>query len=172
MLALLYRMSMPQHMIRSYVHSQLSRFFGLNITQVAPLLYVGGEFRANQWPQIAAMGIRAVLNLQAERVDQFEGTPPERKLHLLIPDFHPPTFREFDTGVAFIAAAHADHLPVFVHCHAGVGRAPLMAAAYLVAVHNLSTRNALTLIRRARPIIAPNPRQVIRLREYEFRLRS
>ncbi|WP_129629205.1 dual specificity protein phosphatase family protein [Candidatus Oscillochloris fontis] len=159
-------------MIRSYVQSQLSRFFGLNISQVAPLLYVGGEFRADQWPQLAAMGIRAVLNLQAERVDQFQGTPPERTLHLLIPDFHPATFSQFDAGVAFIAAAHAEGMPVFVHCHAGVGRAPLMAAAYLVAVHHLSTRNALTLIRRARPIIAPNPRQVLRLREYEFRLRS
>ncbi len=159
-------------MIRSYVQSQLSRFFGLNITHVAPLLYVGGEFRDHQWPQIADMGIRAVLNLQAERVDQFQGTPPERTLHLLIPDFHPPTFQQFDSGVAFITAAHADGLPVFVHCHAGVGRAPLMAAAYLVTAHHLSTRSALTLIRRARPIIAPNPRQVVRLREYEFRLRS
>jgi protein-tyrosine phosphatase len=112
-----------------------------------------------------------VLSLQAEREDRFSGSPPERTLRLRVPDFHAPTLAQLSEGVAFIASAHADGLPVLVHCHAGVGRAPLMAAAYLVAVHDMSYRTALAHLRAARPIIAPNLRQIARLREYEKRVR-
>ncbi|MBO9343156.1 MAG: phosphatase, partial [Roseiflexus sp.] len=46
-----------------YTTSQWNRFFGLNVSRVHDLLYVGGEFRADQWPQLRTIGIRAVLNL-------------------------------------------------------------------------------------------------------------
>ncbi|NTW00545.1 MAG: dual specificity protein phosphatase family protein [Oscillochloris sp.] len=157
--------------MRTYLRVQLQRLFGLNVSHVWPMLFVGGQFRASQWPQLYALGIRAVLNLQAEHEDSYVGIPPDRALRLLVTDFHAPTLNQMSEGVAFIAAAHADGLPVFVHCHAGVGRAPLMAAAYLVAVHNMSYRTALIHLRATRPIIAPNPRQIVRLREYEKQIR-
>ncbi|WP_370650107.1 dual specificity protein phosphatase family protein [Oscillochloris sp. ZM17-4] len=138
------------------------------MNQVAPMLFVGGQFHQSQWPELYQIGIRAVLNLQAEREDRFSGPPPVRSLRLLVPDFHAPTITQISEGVAFIAAAHAERLPVLVHCHAGVGRAPLIAAAYLVAVHDMHYRSAIAHLRAARPIIAPNPRQIARLREYEL----
>ncbi|NNJ10396.1 dual specificity protein phosphatase family protein [Chloroflexales bacterium ZM16-3] len=154
--------------MRTYLHTQWHRIFGLNASQVAPLLFVGGQFRASQWPDLYALGVRAVLSLQAEHKDRFSGaTPPTRTMRLLVNDFHAPTIKQLSEGVAFIAAAHAEELPVFVHCHAGVGRAPLMAAAYLVSVHNMPSRTALAHLRAARPIIAPNRWQIARLREYE-----
>lgn len=154
----------------TYVSAQWRRYFGLNISPVEPLLYVGGQFRADQWPGLSALGVRAVLSLQAEREDMFAGPPPERTLRLLVPDFTPPTLAQLAEGVAFIEAAHGDNLPVFVHCHAGVGRAPIMAAAYLVASRRIGHREALDHVRAARPIIGPNPAQVGRLREYEQQL--
>ncbi len=131
------------------------------------MLFVGGQFSARQWPAIHQLGVRAVLSLQAERADPFIEPFPIRSLRLLVPDFHPPTLNQLDEGVHFIAQAISDGLPVFVHCHAGVGRAPLMTAAYLMARHGISYRAALTKLRMARPIIRPNQRQMQRLHEYE-----
>src|SRR5690349_11658009 len=80
----------PAHAWR-YLRAQWRRVFGLNITQVDELLFVGGQFRARQWPALHALGIRAVLSLQAEHEDEFHGPPAPRTLRLLVPDFHPPT---------------------------------------------------------------------------------
>src|SRR5690606_23993969 len=113
------------------------------------------------------LGVRAVLSLQQEHEDRFSGTPPERVHRLLVPDFHPPTLEQLSEGVEFISSAHAVELPVLVHCHAGVGRAPLMAAAYLMASRGIDHRAALAELRAARPIIDPNALQIARLREYE-----
>ncbi|WP_298819438.1 dual specificity protein phosphatase family protein [Chloroflexus sp.] len=157
--------------LHRYLSSQWQRFFGLNITAITPMLFVGGQFHPRQWPIIYTLGVRAVLSLQAERADTFHGPLPARNLRLLVPDFHPPTIEQLDEGVHFIAQAISDGLPVFVHCHAGVGRAPLMAAAYLMARHGLEHQAALTTLRLARPIIRPNRRQIGRLREYEQLLR-
>lgn len=153
--------------LRHYVSTQWQRFFGLNISPVTPMLFVGGQFSARQWPAIHQLGVRAVLSLQAERADPFIEPFPIRSLRLLVPDFHPPTLNQLDEGVHFIAQAISDRLPVFVHCHAGVGRAPLMTAAYLMARYGIGSRAALTRLHLARPIIRPNRRQLQRLHEYE-----
>lgn len=158
--------------MNSYIRAQWGRLFGLNVSPVTPLLFVGGQFRAAQWPAIHALGVRAVLSLQGEREDSFEGPAPERTLRLLVVDFTPPTLEQLAEGVQFIAASQAAELPVFVHCHAGVGRAPIMAAAFLIASESLSHRDALGRVRAARPIVGPNAAQIRRLREYEGRLRT
>jgi predicted protein tyrosine phosphatase len=150
----------------TYVRTQWRRYFGLNLSPVTPQLFVGGQFRPEQWPQLQLLGVRAVLSLQAEREDDFTGTPPEIALRLLVRDFTAPTLEQFAAGVAFIEQAHGANLPVFVHCHAGVGRAPIMAAAYLVASRGMGYREAIAHVRSARPIIGPNLGQVARLREY------
>ncbi|MDW8147510.1 MAG: dual specificity protein phosphatase [Roseiflexaceae bacterium] len=154
-----------------YTAAQWNRFFGLNISRLDELLYVGGAFHASQWPQLYALGIRAVLNLQAEREDAFEGPLPDRVLRLEVIDSHPPTIEQLHQAVAFITAAHADGLPTLIHCHAGVGRAPLTAAAYLVA-QGMTSADALEQVRRARPIIGLNERQMRRLIEWEQAVRG
>lgn len=160
-----------REMLRRYMQTQWQRLFGLNVSRIDELLFVGGQFRASQWPRLHALGIRAVLSLQAEYEDTFHGTPPERTLRLLVPDFHPPTIDQLHEAVEFIRAAHADQLPVMIHCHAGIGRAPLTTAAYLIArEHNVTT--ALDYIHASRPIIALNPLQLARLVEWEKKIRE
>lgn len=158
--------------MRSYIRAQLRRMFGLNISAITPLLLVGGQFDPEQWPAISALGVRAVLSMQAEREDRFVGAPPERTLRLRVIDFTSPTQSQLDEGVLFMAEAQAAGLPVFVHCHGGIGRAPVMAAAYLMASAGLASRDAIAQLRAARPIIAPNPMQLACLRTYEARLRA
>ncbi len=152
--------------IRNYMDAQWHRTFGLNVSQINDMLFIGGQFRPEQWPQLSALGIRAVLSLQAEYEDQFLGTPPERRLRVLVPDFHAPTIEQLREAVSFIAQAHGDGLPVMVHCQAGMGRAPLTTAAYLVR-DGRSADQVLAELHAARPIIGLNERQMERLREWE-----
>ena len=159
----------PQ-MVWKYAAAQWRRLFGLNISRVDDTLFVGGQFRADQWPDLHGLGVRAVLSLQAERADEFAGPPPARALRLEVPDFHPPSMAQLRAACTFIAMCHAEGLPVMVHCHAGVGRAPLTAAAHLVA-QGASSAQALARIQRARPIIALNARQHARLVEWEAEVR-
>jgi len=154
-----------------YAVTQWRRLFGLNVSRVDELLFVGGEFTPAQWIELHALGIRAVLSLQAEREDHFDGTPPERTLRLPVQDFHPPSIDQLHDAVAFILACRADGLPVLVHCHAGVGRASLTASAYLIA-SGLSRIEAFNRIKHARPIIELNAPQLARLIEWEWRLRA
>lgn len=149
-----------------YLRTQWRRMFGLNVTQIDELLFVGGQFRARQWPALHALGIRAVLSLQAEYEDQFFGPPPARTLRLEVPDFHAPTVEQLHAAIAFIESAHAERLPVMIHCHAGVGRAALTASAYLMS-RGLKSSAAFDTIRRARPIVVLNAIQQARLAEWE-----
>jgi protein tyrosine phosphatase (PTP) superfamily phosphohydrolase (DUF442 family) len=150
-----------------YLRTQWRRGFGLNVSRIDDLLFVGGQFRPQQWPALYALGIRAVLSLQAERADIFHGPPPDRTLRLLVPDFHPPLIEQLHEAVIFIQAAHAEQLPVLVHCHAGVGRAALTASAFLVA-GGMRHADAFAYLRRARPIIRLNSIQQARLAEWEL----
>lgn len=154
-----------------YAATQWRRVFGLNVSRLDAMLYVGGAFRADQWPRLHALGIRAVLSLQAEREDAFSGPQPDRALRLPVPDFHSPTIDQLHDAVAFLHAAHTDGLTTLVHCQAGVGRAPLTAAAYLVA-RGETSQGALERLRQARPIVGLNQRQLERLAEWERAMRS
>jgi predicted protein tyrosine phosphatase len=154
-----------------YAAAQWRRAFGLNISQLDELLFVGGEFRPAQWLALHRLGIRAVLSLQAEREDRFDGPPPTRTLRLAVEDFEPPSIAQLHEAVAFIGECQAARLPVLVHCHAGVGRASLTTSAYLMTQGH-SHVEAFSRVRRARPIVALNARQLERLIEWELLLRS
>jgi predicted protein tyrosine phosphatase len=154
-----------------YARTQWRRIFGLNVSQIDELLFVGGQFRPRQWPALHALGIRAVLSLQAEREDRFFGPPPARTLRLEVPDFHAPTVEQLHVAIEFVRAAQAEQLPVLVHCHAGVGRAALTASAFLIAQGH-ERAAAFGAIRRARPIVLLNELQQARLAEWEQLIRS
>ncbi|PDW03883.1 protein-tyrosine phosphatase family protein [Candidatus Viridilinea mediisalina] len=153
-------------MLLPYLQAQWQRIFGLNVSMINAQLFVGGQFSVEQWPELYRLGIRAVLSLQAEHEDQFMEPYPSRQERLLVADFTAPTLEQLDAGVAFVQAAHAEGLPVFIHCHAGVGRAPIMAAACLMANEGLDAQRALERIRAARPIIGPGRAQVAQLVEW------
>src|SRR5918912_1848988 len=98
----------PSVPLWDYAITQWRRLFGLNVSQIDELLFVGGEFSPSQWPDLYTLGVRAVLSLQAEREDRFEGPPPDRALRLPVEDFQAATIEQLCQAVAFIGAAHAD----------------------------------------------------------------
>jgi protein-tyrosine phosphatase len=76
-----------------------------------------------------------------------------------------PSLEHLTSGVAFIRGVVAAGGKVYIHCGAGVGRAPTMAAAYLISEGH-SLESALALVRSARPFITITPPQMARLEEW------
>ena len=67
-------------------------------------------------------------------------------------DDTPPSLEDLQRGIEFISEAVNDGGKVYIHCSAGVGRAPTMAAAYFLSQgHNLD--EAIEMIRQVRPFI-------------------
>jgi predicted protein tyrosine phosphatase len=131
----------------------------LRYCPVTPQLYVGGQIDARGWRWLAARGLSADVNMRSEFDDVAHGITPEAYLWLPTHDDHAPTLDQLCTGADFIRQAIDGGEKVYVHCASGVGRAPTMAAAYLVST-GLTLDQAWSLIRDARPFIKPTPPQV------------
>ncbi len=129
-----------------------------SVSQITPQLHVGGQYRRRGWKRLAARGITAVVNLRSESDDNDAGIAPPRYLYLPTPDDAPPTLEQLNEGVAFITAEIARGGGVYVHCGAGVGRAPALAAAYLVST-GMKPEQAWAMIRAKRPFIRLKPAQ-------------
>jgi predicted protein tyrosine phosphatase len=144
------------------------RISGANIlalSRISPHLHVGGQYRRHGWPRLAARGITAVVNLRVEFDDQQAGIAPSSYLYLPTVDDHAPSLVHLEQGVQFIEQEAAQGGGVFVHCGSGVGRAPTMAAAYLVRT-GMSPDEAWARIREVRPFIRPTLVQVEQLERF------
>jgi protein tyrosine phosphatase (PTP) superfamily phosphohydrolase (DUF442 family) len=136
-----------------------------SVSQIAPQLHVGGQYRRRGWQRLAARGITAVVNLRAEFDDAAAGIAPGRYLHVPAVDDTPPTLEQLHEGAAFIAEEIARGVGVYIHCGAGVGRAPTMAAAYLVST-GLVPDEAWARIRAVRPFIRIKPGQAAQIERF------
>lgn len=125
---------------------------------VAPGLYVGGQQYRHGLARMAALGIGATLSLREKTDDTARDVALERHLWLPAMDDTPPTLEQLTQATEFIRQIINEGTGVYVHCMAGVGRAPTTAAAYLVST-GLTPAEAWALIRRARPFIRPKPIQ-------------
>jgi dual specificity MAP kinase phosphatase len=140
----------------------------LRYGQVTPQLYVGSQFNARGMRALIAQGFVGCINMRLEKDDAAHGLALPRYLYLPTVDDQAPSIEHLDMGVAFIREVIEAGGKVYIHCGAGVGRAPTMAAAYLLAEgHTLE--QALALIRQARPFIAITPPQMEQLERYARR---
>lgn len=142
----------------------------LRFCQVTPHLFVGSQFRKKGFEKITRHGIHAVVNMRIEKDDAALGLAPALYCYLPTVDDEAPSLEHLDQGVRFIDQVIRDGGKVYIHCGAGVGRAPSMAAAYLMWTGK-SLDETLALIRKARPFIMITPPQLDQLKRYEERLR-
>lgn len=141
----------------------------LKFCQVTPQLYVGSQFNQVGKRMLEQQGINGCVNMRIERDDAAQGLALTHYLHLPTIDDDAPTIENLYKGVEFIEGLVQAGEKVYIHCGAGVGRAPTMAAAYLMAQgHTLG--EALALIRKARPFITITPPQMEQLMEFEKRI--
>ncbi|MBZ0293417.1 MAG: dual specificity protein phosphatase family protein [Anaerolineae bacterium] len=134
-------------------------------SQITPHLHVGGQHWPQGLPALEGRGITAVINLRREFDDAAAGVGLSQYLHLPTEDNTAPTQETLRTGVDFIRQQVEQGGGVYIHCGVGVGRAPTLAAAYLVST-GLTPEQAWAQIRKVRPFIWPNRRQRASIREF------
>ncbi len=134
-------------------------------SKVSERVFVGGQQYKRGLDALRQLGIGATVSLREEADDSARGVALPRHLWLPTPDDGAPTLDQLREGVAFIREAIQAGHGVYIHCAQGVGRAPTMAAAYLIAEGH-SPQSALETIRKVRPFITPTPIQLRRLVEW------
>ena len=128
-------------------------------SRVVPELFVGAQIGRVGKRTLHRRGVRASINMRAEFDDAARGVALADHLWLPTIDGEAPLLDHLWQGVAFIERIVAAGGKVYVHCESGVGRAPTMAAAFLLA-RGMELEAALELLRRARPFIDPTPPQL------------
>src|SRR5205823_2558527 len=113
------------------------------------------------------MGIRALLNLsEAPLPDEVLKAVGLLSIHIPIADFTAPTLDQVKEAVTMISTCLDRHLPVAVHCLAGLGRTGTILACYLVGME-MPANNAIIIIREWRPGSIEVPEQEAVVYEYE-----
>jgi protein tyrosine phosphatase (PTP) superfamily phosphohydrolase (DUF442 family) len=141
-----------------------------DVSQITPQLHVGGQYRQRGWSRLKRRGVTAVVNMRMEFDDEAADIAPRRYMYLPTVDDRPPSLEALEEGVEFVREEIRRGGGVYVHCGAGVGRAPAMAAAYLVST-GLTPDEAWARIREVRPFIRPKPEQVAQIERFARRIR-
>jgi hypothetical protein len=131
---------------------------GGNYSEIEPGLYVGGSVKE------PPPGTKAVLNL-CEIEDPYQAEAHRR---MKIADGEPaPDLDWLKNAVAFVTEQRKEGKTVYIHCAAGISRAGMVSAAYLMADRGWSRDKAIAYIREQRPQLNPNPAFMARLLEWQ-----
>jgi hypothetical protein len=131
------------------------RKVGIDITWISDRIGVGGGiWNADNMAAASRAGITHIIDMQIE----FDDTPLAAPFEISVcwnpvdDDFEPKPAAVFKRGVDFaLAALKQDETKLFVHCAAGVHRAPMMALA-LLGVLGWTVEDAMEMIERKRPV--------------------
>ncbi|HTS09497.1 MAG TPA: dual specificity protein phosphatase [Candidatus Eisenbacteria bacterium] len=127
----------------------------MDITWLTDRIAVGGGiWNAENMEKVAAQGITHVIDMQIE----FDDTPLGRPLGVEVlwnptdDDFEPKPAELFRRGVEFARRAlDGDDAKLFIHCAAGVHRAPMMSLAVLCSM-GWNLEDAMELIQQRRAV--------------------
>ena len=126
----------------------------MDITWLTDRIAVGGGiWNAENMAKVAEAGITHIIDMQLE----FDDTPLATACGVEVlwdptdDDFEPKPAELFENGVKFGMAALEAEGKLFIHCAAGVHRAPMMASALLGAM-GWELRDAMRLIEARRPV--------------------
>lgn len=138
----------------------------LSFDQITEHLYVGERLNPMDWYLLAGLGITVNINLMAERQDTFSGSAPEAHLWLPSSDWFGPGLEVLRTSCQFISMMIGNGRLVYVHCNAGIGRAPTVASAYMIT-QGLSMEKAMEHVKERRPMMKLNGPQRSNLEIFE-----
>ncbi|MHB8214904.1 MAG: dual specificity protein phosphatase family protein [Candidatus Sulfotelmatobacter sp.] len=127
---------------------------GMDITWVTDRIAVGGGiWNADNMAAVSRAGITHIIDMQIEFDDTALASPHGIAVcwNPVDDDFEPKSEEVFVRGVEFaLGALEEEGTKVFVHCAAGVHRAPMMTLA-LLAVMGWPLKGAMKLIEGRRP---------------------
>lgn len=117
---------------------------------------------------LARAGITAVVNLQSRRdftyrrinwpaLQQVYAGVNIEAVHIPVGDFdHSDLVSKLPHAAEVIDELYGNDKVIYVHCTAGMGRAPAAVVYYLVKYHNFSVESAIQLVRDSRTVAVPN----------------
>jgi protein-tyrosine phosphatase len=128
----------------------------MDMTWITDRIAVGGGIWTDKnMEQVARAGITHIVDMQIE----FDDTPLGEECGIQVlwnpvdDDFQPKPAEIFHAGVEFARAALDDEqTKVYIHCAAGVHRAPMMTLALLCAL-GWQMSDAMELIASRRPVV-------------------
>ena len=141
------------------------------LSQVTDLLFVGGQHRHHGLQAMRELGIRAIVNMRQEWDDAAHGLALDAYLWLPVIDDTEPTLEQLTRGADFIHQQVEQGHGVYIHCAAGVGRAPTMAVAYLIYTGDPVER-AWERVCQRRPFVRPTPPQQAITRAFAEKVRA
>lgn len=151
----------------SRLNDQYTKFVMTPFVQITPHLFVGPQLSQRGWQYLQQrFGVQGVVNLRVEADDRQRGIHAPHYLWLPTIDHTSPTVEQLEKAAQFIGQRVQAGEGVYIHCAAGVGRAPLTAAAYLIS-QGYSVDEAQALLRSRRPFINQSTNQRIRLQQFQ-----
>jgi protein-tyrosine phosphatase len=128
----------------------------MDITWITDRIGVGGGiWTAGTMADVARAGVTHIIDMQLE----FDDTPLAKPHDINVlwnpidDDFQPKTPDVFERGVEFaLAALDEPGSKVFIHCAAGVHRAPMMTLAVLCSM-GWAIGDAMRMIEARRPVV-------------------
>ncbi len=137
--------------------------------QIRPDLFVGEQYRKLGKSVLAKAGIDSTINMRIEFDDREHGLHFEQHRHFPTVNDTAPSLDHLVEGIEFIKEVHQGGGKVYIHCEGGMGRAPSMAAAYLMYT-GMEMKEALTLLKSKRPFVRLVPEQIEQLKNLERHL--
>ncbi|HWQ99848.1 MAG TPA: dual specificity protein phosphatase family protein [Candidatus Methylomirabilis sp.] len=137
----------------------------MDVSRITENVYVGTNAccQVHYTRMLLDKGVAHDLSLEGERVDAPYGV--ESYLWLPTPDHTAPTRQSLDLGIAYIREVIRSGGKVFIHCTNGHGRAPTMAAAWLIS-QGRSVDEAVSTVRAGRKEIHIEPAQMEALKMF------
>jgi protein-tyrosine phosphatase len=128
----------------------------MDMTWITDRIAVGGGiWTDDQMIEVVRQGVTHIINMQIEFDDSSIAAPYEVKVlwNPVDDDFQPKPARVFQNGIDFALDALSDpSTKLYIHCAAGVHRAPMMALAVLRATGH-SLEDAMDLIESRRHVV-------------------
>jgi protein-tyrosine phosphatase len=127
----------------------------MDMTWITPRIALGGGiWNADNMAAVARAGITHVIDMQIEFDDTALAQPHgiEVLWNAVDDDFQPKAPEVFRQGVEFAQAALDGEGKLFIHCAAGVHRAPMMALALLCSM-GWELGKAIEFIETKRPVV-------------------
>ncbi|MBI5038062.1 MAG: dual specificity protein phosphatase family protein [Candidatus Kerfeldbacteria bacterium] len=140
----------------SYPNVRIEPF---NFSKIDPYVYIGTTIATRaHFEKLLALGMKADIDLQEEKIDKPSGVASF--LWLPTADFTPPSQVQLIIGSHFIEDMVRHHMHCYIHCNAGNGRAPTLAAAYYILARRMTPQQAVRHIQAHRPSACPNRSQM------------
>lgn len=138
----------------------------LQVAKIIEHLYLGSQDVAARADLLINHNISHILTLVPNIEPMFPDIFQYKVLPVLdIPEFVFMTL--FEETFTFIEECLKNKNSIFVHCNAGLSRAPTAVAAYLIKSKNLTCEEAISLIKEVRTHANPNKGFVKQLQLYE-----